>query len=387
MRLAVSFTNFGPYHLARLRALGSLFARQGGELIAIETARRERRYPWRAESDKEPFRWLTLFPDCAVEDVPNAACARAMTQRLKREQPDAVGIVGYVRPESLAALRWARRRRRPAVLMSESQEIDKPRAWWKEVIKRRRVRRFQAALVGGPRHRDYLVSLGMPEKRIVLGYNAVDNERFARLAEHALRESRSTVRVPARPYFVSVGRFVAEKNLATLLRAYARYRQVVDEAWAWDLALCGDGPGRAELEAMIMQWKLDRFVHRPGFLQEPQLVPWYAHASAFVHPSLSEPWGLVVNEAAACGLPLLVSELAGCVATLVPDSPETTGRRFDPRDPNALCDALVWMTRLSDNERAALGKRARRVVSQWGPERFAQGLLEAVRITRGARTE
>ena len=57
-------------------------------------------------------------------------------------------------------------------------------------------------------------------------------------------------------------------------------------------------------------------IHCPGFLQSEELVRYYAFASAFVHASISEPWGLVVNEAAACGLPLLVSDRAGCADTL-----------------------------------------------------------------------
>ena len=119
-------------------------------------------------------------------------------------------------------------------------------------------------------------------------------------------------------------------------------------------------------------------VHRPGFLQMDELPRWYAYASAFVHPSLMEPWGLVVNEAAACGLPLLVSDRAGCVATLVPDPPGTTGLRFDPADEPALAAALGAMAALPADRRAAMGQAAADVVSCWGPDRFARGTLEAL---------
>ncbi len=180
--LAVSFTNLGPYHLARLRALAASLRRQGGRLIAYETAGTEIKYGWRTDRHAEPFDWVTLFPDSRLEELPRAACARTMRAALERDRPDAVALCGYVRPECLAALRWANQQKRPALLMSESQEIDHPRVWWKEAIKRRRVRRFQAALVGGPRHRDYLVQLGMPADRITLGYNAVDNAYYAALA-------------------------------------------------------------------------------------------------------------------------------------------------------------------------------------------------------------
>ena len=132
--------------------------------------------------------------------------------------------------------------------MSESQEIDHPRVWWKEAVKRRRVRRFSAALVGGPRHRDYLVDLGMPRDRIALGYNAVDNAAFARRPRPPDATPDGRRGLPEAPYFLAVNRFVPEKNLARLVRAFARYRRPRREAGAWDLVLCGDGPGADEVE-------------------------------------------------------------------------------------------------------------------------------------------
>ena len=80
--------------------------------------------------------------------------------------------------------------------MSESQEIDHPRTWWKEAVKRRRVTRFSSGLVGGPRHRDYLVKLGMDRSKIALGYNVVDNAAFASRAEAVRRITGCSSRAP-----------------------------------------------------------------------------------------------------------------------------------------------------------------------------------------------
>ncbi|MBX6312772.1 MAG: glycosyltransferase family 4 protein [Isosphaeraceae bacterium] len=380
LALAVSFTNFGPYHLARLRALAGHLARSGGRLIAYETAGAERCYPWQVARRSEPFDWVTLFPEQALEDLPRAACKRAMRRALERDRPDAVFIAGYHRPEGMALLAWANQHGRPAILMSETQRLDYRRVWWKEAIKRRRVRRFSAALVGGPRHRSYLIDLGMPADRIALGYDVVDNAHFAARAEAARRSAEGRRGLPERPYFLAVSRFVPEKNLARLVRAFAAYRRAVAADRAWDLVLCGGGPGAPEVEDAVRDTGLGPVIHRPGFLQTDELSRWYAFASAFVHPSLLEPWGLVVNEAAACGLPLLVTQRAGCVETLVPDPPGTTGRRFDPFDEEELADALRWMADLPDNQRAAMGRRAAEIVAAWGPERFASGAWEAFEL-------
>jgi 1,2-diacylglycerol 3-alpha-glucosyltransferase len=380
MKLAVCFTNFGPYHLARLRALANRLRSSGSHLIAYEVAGSEQRYPWCRSPSNEPFEWNTLFPNRALETISHGDCRLAIKRALDRDRPDSVGIVGYARPESMVAARWARRRNLTSILMSESQQIDRPHVWWKELIKKQRVGWFDAALVGGPSHRDYLVQLGMPSRSISLGYNAVDNGYFAAAANFWRQTENGRSGLPPVPYFLVVCRFVPEKNLVRLIRAFAAYRARCDSHTAWDLVVCGDGPERSRLEQAIAESGAAAAIHCPGFLQSDALPRWYAHAGASVLPSLSEPWGLVVNEAAASRLPLLVSSRAGCASTLVPGPRGTTGNQFDPRNINEIMNNLLWISSLDRAERDAMGRRAAKTVAEWGPDRFASGALQALEL-------
>ncbi len=275
MTYAVCFTNFGPYHLARLRALAARLNESGDRLLAIELASRERTYPWSRSREHEPFTWTTLFPDRTVETIAPGECRQAIAEALDLDPPDAIAVVGYARPESMAAARWARRRNTPAILMSESQANDRPHAWWKELIKMNRVRQFGSALVGGESHRDYLAQLGMPRSRIALGYNAVDNAYFATNAQHCRKQPGDGSRLPAARFFLTVCRFAPEKNLITLIEAFARYRRDGNPATAWDLVLCGDGPAAAEVAAAIERSGYAHAIHRPGFLQADGLTRYY----------------------------------------------------------------------------------------------------------------
>jgi 1,2-diacylglycerol 3-alpha-glucosyltransferase len=387
MTFAVTFTNFGPYHLARLRALAARLAERGDRLLAYEVAGSEQTYPWTRRWHDELFEWVTLFPDRVLETVEAESCRWAMIEALEHDRPDIVGVVGYARPESMAAAGWARRRRCPKILMSESQEVDRPRIWWKELVKRRRVRLFDAAVVGGPSHRDYLVSLGMSRNLIRLGYNAVDNDYFAVNAQRWREDPDGRDGLPEAPYFLTVCRFVPEKNLVRLIDAFAHYRRAVGGHRAWDLVLCGDGPGKAEVEAAVAASGLAHAIHRPGFLQVGDLPRWYAHAGAFVLPSLMEPWGLVVNEAAASRLPLLVSGRAGCSASLVPDPEATTGARFNPLDTEEIAARLSWIATMPADFLEAMGRRAAETVAFWGPDRFAQGVVEAIELVEHRRRQ
>ncbi len=387
MVFAICFTNFGPYHLARLRTLAVRLVERGDRLLAYEVAGSEQTYPWTRSRHDELFEWVTLFPDRVLETITAESCRWAMIEALEHNRPDAIGMVGYARPESMAAARWARHRRCPAILMSESQEIDRPRTWWKEMVKRRRIGRFDAAVVGGPSHREYLVSLGMPQNRITLGYNAVDNDYFAVSARRWREDPHGREGLPEAPYFLSVCRFVPEKNLIRLVDAFTRYRHEVGTHLAWDLVLCGDGPDRAEVDAAVAASGFAHAIHRPGFLQVGDLPRWYAHAGSFVLPSLMEPWGLVANEAAASGLPLLVSSRAGCSYTLVPEPPGTTGDRFDPLDTEEISGRLSWIGRMPADDLEAMGRRAQETVAFWGPDRFAQGVLEAIELAGHRRRQ
>ena len=247
----------------------------------------------------------------------------------------------------------------PMVVMSESSRQDEPRTWWKEAIKRRIVGLYSAALVGGQRHVQYLVELGMPRERVFTGYDVVDNHYFRHNAEE-VRSQRSEVRQKyALPenYFLASARFIEKKNLARLVQAYAEYRrrsevrspksEIGNDKAPWDLVVLGDGPLRETLNSQLSTLNLNEHVHLPGFKPYDELPVYYALANAFVHASTTEQWGLVVNEAIASGLPVIVSERCGCVPELV----QGNGFTFDPTNEHELTARLLEMASLSDEER------------------------------------
>ena len=234
---------------------------------------------------------------------------------LEQATPDVVAVNGWNNFGSLAAANCCVERRIPMVVMSESARRDEARTWWREMIKRRIVDFYSSALVGGQRHVEYLVKLGMPRDRIFTGYDVVDNAHFARRALEiknlnppGLDELRRKYELP-KNYFLASARFIEKKNLPRLISAYAEYRNrskgtgVTDPGYnrdaPWDLVLLGDGPLRETLNAQLSTLNLHAHVQLPGFKQYNELPVYYALAKAFVHASTTEQWGLVVNEAIA----------------------------------------------------------------------------------------
>ena len=370
-KVAVIFHRLGPYHWARLNAAG-----QSMRVLALEAFAEEEIYPWDRVAGDAAFTRVTVCPRSSAETAA-ADLQQGVDSHLDAFQPAAVAIPGWINREALAGLSWCVRRRVPAILMSESTAWDERRVWWKEAAKRRIVRLCSAALAGGRPHGDYLRQLGFPADRIFCGYDAVDNAYFETEARRIRQGTGADGAGHSLPpvYFLASARFVEKKNLPRLLQAYARYR-ALSPAAAWPLVLLGDGPLRAVIEAEIRRLRIAPHVMLPGFRQYPDLPAYFARAGVFIHASTSEQWGLVVNEAMASGLPVLVSDRCGCAQDLV--RPGENGFTFDPLDVEALAHRMAVLAEMDSTARLALGERSREVIAAWGPARFADGLGQAI---------
>ena len=395
-RAAVIFHRFGPYHWARVRA-----AAERCNILAIEEAQESADYAW--DEVEQPtaanLQKMSLLEKNERPRKPAVEIAHRLYSLLEREAPDTIFIPGWSDPAALTALDWALTSNVPVVIMSESPRPDEDRRALKEFLKRRLVQLCSAALVGGSPHAEYMEELGMSGNRIFTGYDAVDNDYFVAGAQRA-RENASRLRaelsLPER-YFIASARFVERKNLVRLLRAYARYRRLsstqdyrttplqdnesvsgseVSGPWSmvrgspWNLVLLGDGPLKSDLCHGTSDLGLGNSVLLPGFKQYDELPSYYGLASAFVHTSLSEAWGLVVNEALASGLPVIVSKQCGCGRDLVHNG--ENGFQFDATDEHALAQLMLRVASMSPTDLAAMGEKGRKVVAKWSPQNFAR---------------
>jgi 1,2-diacylglycerol 3-alpha-glucosyltransferase len=386
-RTVIQWPSLGPYHLARLRACQ---AAVGGdrEVIGLATAGSVEGRPWTLGSEVGGIRIVVAFPDRVYSEIPGAEAARELTRVMDSLQPTVVGVSGYGMADSRAALDWTRRHGAVGVLMSESKADDAPRRFWKEWIKRWYVSRFGAALCGGTPHRRYLERLGMSPKRIFDKYDVVDNEAFATASADARRHPERFHHLPgladARPFFLVSSRLIGRKNIALLLQAFATYRKGRPDGWR--LVVIGTGVEEQALTSWVRANQVPDVVFA-GFHQMEELVGYYALAGVFIHPALQEQWGLVVNEAMACGLPVLVSRTVGAAHDLVEEG--RNGFTFDPRDAEQLAGLMGRMA-AAEFPLADFGEESRRIVAQWTPEHFGKNFWAAVAaarpdVTRAAR--
>lgn len=379
MHVVILFVNIGNYHAARINAAYQACQQLGWRLTAIQLTDDTLAHPWGDYSDvlEAPVETLCRRSEGLPHSpddpyVRYAQYSKAATYRLPgcldRLRPHAVCIPGWSMPIARIARRWCHRNRALPVLMSETSEHDAPRNWPVEQYKRWLLRGYAAAIVGGKSHQRYLVKLGMAPGAIFGGYDVVDNDFFT------LNPYKSSPNLHPCPYFLAVSRFVPKKNIVTLLAAYSDYHQQASNN-RWDLLVCGDGPQRPEIEALIATKGLTAHVHLPGFLESDQILPYFAQAACFVHASQEEQWGLVVNEAMAASLPVLVSNRCGCFEDLVMEG--VNGFGFDPYNQEQLTDLMLKISS-SAVDLQSMGQASLQHIQNYSPDYFAQGLKQAI---------
>lgn len=285
---------------------------------------------------------------------------------LARARPDLLVVGGYAVFAEQVALALAPALRIPFLLHSETHAL-KPRREWvrqaKQTVLPRVLRRAAGGLAAGTAAAEYLTAHGIPQERIRIFPNTIDVDGYRTAAEGARAradEIRARHGLPER-YVLFAGRLVEAKGLPELLAALER---LGDEAPA--LVVAGAGP----LEALV---RTRPGVHAVGFQSREQLIELYALADRCAVPSRDEPWGVVVNEALACGCPVICSGAVGAAVDLVRD--EVDGWIVPTGDLAALAAALVAPRPTGDVSRGP--------IAGWTYEFGVEQFLEAAALGSG----
>lgn len=353
--LVVGPGNIGPLHLNRYNALSDA----GLELRVACCPMKEYHRPWKFDSEQARFSVDRPF----AADVGAAELVRSAGAYLSKVCPDVVIFIGYNSPYYWATALHCRRRGIPALLYLVGALGGTRRRIITEVAKHAVCRvAFSGALVTGVRAALYARVLGIRRENIWTVGHGVDNEHFSAGQVHGGREGR----------FLYVGRLSPEKNLKRLLEAFRRYRLA---GGTWSLRLVGTGPER---DRLLMALQHVDGVELRGWADYDQLPRVYAEAGAFVLPSVSETWGLVVNEAMAAGLPVLVSRKCGCYPELCRDG--VNGFGLEPENVESMVAAMSRVELLGDAQREQMGVASKALIAPFSLNTWAAGVANGVRL-------
>jgi 1,2-diacylglycerol 3-alpha-glucosyltransferase len=309
----------------------------------------------------------------------NLLVNREMTGALSVAAPQVIVCGGYSYLASWQCLLWSRRQRIPFLLWSESNERDsRRRAPMVEFLKKKFLRRCTRFIVPGQSARAYLRAHGVDNENIFTAPNAVDNDLFSIAAARVRSQAeqlRQDLALPER-YFLFVGRFVREKGVFDLLEAYAKLDAHLREQMG--LVFVGDGPLRRALEEQAARISPGT-IRFKGFVQRDNLAKYYGLAEALVLATHSDTWGLVVNEAMACGLAIILADVAGCAPDLI--KAKWNGFLIQPKDISSLAAAMASLAAKPDLCKS-MGTNSRQHIACFTAEVWADSMHSAINSVR-----
>ncbi len=302
---------------------------------------------------------------------PNWKVNLSVWKRLTSTHPHVVVVAGYAHPTMLLAILWCRRHGVPYILHSESHNLT-PRSTWKKRVKAPLVswvvRNASSYLPVSSPAASYLEEWGGDRARMFILPNSPDVEEIVNRTR--LQPNLDTAGFT----FLFVGRLVDAKAPALLIDAFDKVRETAPSA---RLVVAGDGPLRTALETDARVRGMN--VSFEGHVSSDNLIDLYGKADCFVLPSIYEPYGVVVQEAMAAGLPAIVSDRVGSAADLVVDG--ATGYVVPVGDVEALARRMTDVIRKG---RRHFEDEARATAGRWNYDFGVKSAINAMRLAVGA---
>jgi glycosyltransferase involved in cell wall biosynthesis len=307
----------------------------------------------------------------ATDLYPSPRILRALVEAC----PDAVISSGYSFPSAYAAA-YGRLSGARLVLQSDGTSFSERNLSRAQLAARAVLLRVAAACVGNSEPAaQRFIELGARPERV---FHALHTTNMAPFWEVAVRRAQAPAAVAGALRVVTVGRLIPRKGIDLLLRALAVARATEPGI---HLAVVGSGPEEAALRRLTQELALVEAVEFLGFIDQPGLPAVYDAADVFAFPTRDDPFGIVLLEAAASGLPLVASPFGGATLDLVEDG--RTGYVTVPDHTPALASALVSLAR-DPALRRRMGAAAHASTRPRTPAAAADGYAQAVACALGA---
>jgi len=331
-----------------------------------------------------PFQWdIPLRDGYAWEVLPNQARkpspvtfwgsnVPSVRKILTRNFYDVLITNGWNAFSLLQALRAAVKSNIPVIVRGESNGF-KPRNIGIQMLHRILLQKYSAYLAIGKANKGFYLKNKAPQNRIFDCPYFVDNDRFGK-AESQNRSQRSSIRanwnIPDdATCFLYAGKLIPKKKIFDLIESFSRARQTCEKI---HLLIVGTG----QLFQATKKLSMGLPITFAGFLNQSEIVKAYFASDCNVLPSdYRETWGVVINEAMACGLPAIVSDQVGCGPDLVIEG--VTGYTFPCGNVQRLGEIMAELARHPERL-AQMGKNARSHIQSYSVEKAVQGTLQAV---------
>ncbi len=361
MKVLILNNDFRVYWKGRLIYLQSFLSSQNISFYAVELFGNGSPYSFDTYDNNESW-WTCLFPENSSDELSKQDIEKAIFTQLDKINPDIIIASSIVFYAGALGIRWAKKHKKKFVMFDDARHLQFKRQfliqWVKDLITK------QSDGFWFPSKNYYADYAYFHHKGIhfFYGFNCIDNKLFK---FEGKKQSHHKI-------IICVARLVPIKNIDNLLRSW----QLIEKNNTdYKLVIIGDGPEHDHLNQLRSDLNLNT-VEFIGAIDNEVIPEYYFNAGAFILPSLSESWGLVVNEAMAAGLPVLLSYEVNAAKDLLKEG--VNGFGFAPLDVNGMAEAISKYIRSDIQTKESMSNNSLEIINSMSYENMGSQLFDAL---------
>ena len=361
MKVLIVHNDFRVYWKGRLLFLRKYLEKMDIDFYAIELFGKGSPYSFDTYENKEIW-WTCLFPDKSYDEIPNTVIRKTFIQKLDEINPDVIIGSSIVFFAGALGIRWAKNNNKRFVMFDDAKPSQVKRSFLVRTIKNLIIRQVDGLWLPSDDYDEAYSKLVHKKTFIFHGYNCIDNELFRFKKKKEMHFTTITC----------VARLVPIKNIDNLLKAWKIIEKKHPE---YKLAIIGDGPEFVSLNELTLNMGLKTIVFL-GAINNSDIPTYFYNSVAFVLPSLAESWGLVVNEAMAAALPILISNKINASYALLEEG--VNGYGFEPLEIQNIANKISSFIDLDLNDKIKMSDSSLKIIDKMSYENMGDELFNAV---------
>lgn len=370
MKVTIIHTDFRIYWPSRLEALSVYLERKFISLDIIEIAGKGTPYEFAGKSNESKLNWHILFSEEKMENINSYSIQKKLYALLDKINPDILLSGAIAFPSGALSVAWAMKHKKKIICFDDAKIESVKRSRFVNFIKQQIYNGVYAMLYPSPDWDETGKFWNFKKEQLFYGIDVVDNSFWENDIIYSVSKSKGL------PYLLAVGRQIPKKNFILIAEAYNLYYKRYKEK-AYPILFVGEGPEHNKLQCFIQDNNLTSKAKLLPFLSQMDLKSIYHNAAALIIASnKEETWGLVINEAMACGLPIIASNQCGATNTLVKD--KINGYVFAPDINSSLFSVLCEFHNTSEKQKKSMCVASKNIIQNWDLDRFCESCYNAI---------
>lgn len=323
MKILIIHNIISPARIALFNELNDYYKKRGDEFKVLFLSESDKNRNWKNEFEIK-FNYQILKNHAiriGQKDLFTFFINLNIKKILNQNIPDKIICFGWDHLSAYISNVWARKNKKQFTLWCGSTKYEKSwrRTLFKPLVKYL-LKRTNDFIVYGTRAKNYLMTFGVDKSKINIFFNSIDVDYFQnkiiKFTDIDRRNLKKIIGIKTKKIILFNGQLIERKGIFNLLNAFKTYQEKDNDI---SLLIIGTGKEEEKIKRIIQRENVKN-IFFTGFIPYKELYKYYAISDVLILPSKEEVWGLVVNEAMACGLPVITTRQTGSSVDLVEEN-------------------------------------------------------------------